>query len=89
MDDDEAEGACSPDLSQASAEQRSCRDCVPLAGLYVWTTEGRLPSVPGGGWAAPVVAPSGDGRTRGQISQDRLDGFGAGVALLSAARFYS
>ena len=64
-----------------------CRDCVP--GLYVWTTEGRLPSVPGGGWAAPVVAPSGDGRTRGQISQGRLDGFGAGVALLSAARFYS
>ena len=44
---------------------------------------------PGGGCAAPVVAPSGDGRTRGQISQDRLDGFGAGVALLSAARFYS
>eukprot|EP01044_Picomonas_judraskeda_P018456 COSAG03_NODE_3669_length_1888_cov_7.520402_2_plen_61_part_00 len=30
-----------------------CRDCVP--GLYVWTTEGRLPGVPGGGWAAPVI----------------------------------
>eukprot|EP01044_Picomonas_judraskeda_P045811 COSAG03_NODE_25264_length_266_cov_5.377246_1_plen_28_part_10 len=28
-----------------------------MPGLYVWTTEGRLPGVPGGGWAAPVVAP--------------------------------
>ena len=45
---------------------------------------------PGGGCAPPVVAPSSDGRTCGQIGQDRLGGFGVVIFLthISAFRVY-